>query len=684
MNKQILTIILLLLLFYLLFFTKSQNVEGLEQEELDLWNMFFNVFTFGKEGKSCLKKGEQYTFSVGKYELDIVEPLDKMFINLSDDNCVIKRDKLVDYGFPVRFLEQILELSPEITVDDMNDKINEIKQRGIPYGREDTSMKEKGNQYDRTTEPMSNKTSDHYYLKMVGSLCFLYCCLALGRESITREQLTDNLSEWVTSNYMLRMLFAVIPTKTIWGVYDIFSDNNDTVPNFNVFLNTKIRKSNVKVFLENDIYVVINIINMLEKNEIVKISKGKDIPKMLNDLVDSLFDHFGKNDIIVIDDVIQKEVQAARKYDNNMLRKSREKITEVNEEEEYERSRRKQISTLDFLIMDRFGKTNDQGPLDIGEEEMNELLWIDFLLKKYLIENGYSKDDFSKVLHDMKDKGALNHVIGKITPDENSDEWEYYRGLFLEEVDMGDETSDFNNETGDFNNETGDFNNETGDFNNETGDFNNETFSPENINPENEPCIPIVPSDSLGDSLNKYKQCECDHNVDTESTSPETNDCINGKYILMEKFSENEINCLNKISTGSEQVQWCLFECSMDGGMCDLNDQNCSEMCESRNNEYTRDKTCIPKPVRLGQEPDYEFCAQFRKQSECDNDTGMVCHWRGLEEIGNEVPESLDGLCVGNTGFYCNQFITKYECDVAERLHHDYGGGHLLCNWNPN
>jgi hypothetical protein len=132
----------------------------------------------------------------------------------------------------------------------------------------------------------------------------------------------------------------------------------------------------------------------------------------------------------------------------------------------------------------------------------------------------------------------------------------------------------------------------------------------------------------------------------------------------------------------------------MDDGMCDLDDPNCSENCESRNNLYTRDKTCIPKPVSLDQQPDYEFCAQFRTQSSCDNETtvvlteGPVCHWGGIEEIGNEDPEAVNGSCSGNndthTGFYCNQFITKYECDVAERLHHDYGGEHLLCNWIPN
>jgi hypothetical protein len=132
----------------------------------------------------------------------------------------------------------------------------------------------------------------------------------------------------------------------------------------------------------------------------------------------------------------------------------------------------------------------------------------------------------------------------------------------------------------------------------------------------------------------------------------------------------------------------------MDDGMCDLDDPNCSESCESRNNLYTRDKTCIPKPVSLDQQPDYEFCAQFRTQSSCDNETtvdtneGPVCHWGGIEEIGDEVPESIEGTCSGNndthTGFYCNQFITKYECDVAERLHNDYGGEHLLCNWLPN
>ena len=658
MNQKIISILLFLLLLYLLF-AKSQTIEGLEPaENSGFFSLFSNIFTFGETGKDCLNVGEEFIFNVGGQEIDIRGPLKEIFDNMSNDNCVITIDKLVEYGFPQPFLNKIFPGQTEITADDMNDKINE-KHRFNPGGPVLEALSNIGT--DRPQPPLGPEEAPF----LVGHLCILYCCLALGRESISREQLTDNLSEWASTNYMVRMVYTVIPNKSIKGLFDVFSDKNETIPSFNAFLTNKIRKSNVKEFLDNDIDTIITIINMLEENEVIRIpqmlSAEKDIPKMLNESVDRLFDDLGENNIIVMEDVVQKILEEREKQ-------------EKQEEEDIQRYEEKELPTqikpgltLDFLIMDRFGMTeNDSQPPDIGEEEMNELLWIDYLLTKYLIETNHSIDDFDQVLHEMKEKGELKDVIRKITPEEGSYEWEYNRELFLEIKNRG--------------------------MRDDAGDFNNETF-PENMIPEETQCIPIVPTDSIRESMIKYNECRCPEHI-WNNDSEEKDYCMIEKNIIMEKFSGQDTNCLNKISIGPEQLNWCLFTCSMDDGMCDLDDPNCSESCESRNNLYTRDKTCIPKPVSLDQQPDYEFCAQFRTQSSCDNETtfdtseGPVCHWGGIEEIGNEVPESIEGTCSGNnethTGFYCNQFITKYECDVAERLHHDYGGEHLLCNWIPN
>ena len=126
MNKKIITILLILLLIYLLF-AKSKTVEGIGPvEEFNFTDIFSNIFTFGETGKDCLKDDGSYIFNVQGQDFDIRGPLQKMFNNLSNDNCVITIDKLIEYGFPGRFLEQIFQNRTEITVDDMNDKINMI------------------------------------------------------------------------------------------------------------------------------------------------------------------------------------------------------------------------------------------------------------------------------------------------------------------------------------------------------------------------------------------------------------------------------------------------------------------------------------------------------------------------------------------------------------------------------
>ena len=700
MNQKIISILLVLLLVYLLF-AKSQTVEGLEPAKkkggYGFFSVFSNIFSFGETGKDCLNVGEEFIFNVEGQEVDIGGPLKEIFDNMSNDNCVITIDKLVEYGFPQPFLNQILPGQTEITVDFIE---NEIKQNSI------RSIEGMGNiGADRKKVPIpeqlpflkeklgpENRQIVNPYDWMIGSLCFLYCCFALGRESISRDQLPDHLSEWASTNYMIRMVYVAIPTKSIKGLFDVFSDKNETIPSFNAFLTNKIRKSNVKEFLDNELDAIITIINILRT--ILPASADNpppeevadDIDKMLNESVDRLFDDLGENNIIVMKDVVQKiseEQELRRREEEEDIQAQMDKVhvrkdggkkwlAEDMREEEFALIRKilsTGTPTLDFLIMDRFGATDDdsQQP-EIEEEEMNELLWMNYLLTTYLIENEYPIDDFGQVLREMKENGELNDVIRKITPEKDSDEWEYHRGLFLE------------------------FTNQTSGMGDDTGDFNNETFSPENMDPENQQCIPIVPTDSIRDSISKYNECDCMFKI--EDNREEKDYCMNEKNIIMEKFSEQDINCLNKMATGTEQLNWCLFVCSMDGGTCDLNDPNCSESCESRNNLYTRDKTCIPNPVSLDQQLDYEFCAQFRTQSQCDNETtfdtneGPVCHWGGIEEIGNEVPEALNGSCSGNndthTVFYCNQFITKYECDVAERLHNDYGGEHLLCNWIQN
>ena len=334
MNKKIITILLILLLIYLLF-AKIQTVEGIgPAEEFNFADIFSNLFTFGETGKGCLKDDDSYIFNVQSQDFDIREPLQKMFDNLSNDNCVITIDKLIEYGFPGRFLEQIFQNRTEITVDDMNEKINEIKSGLNPYGGILEGMGNIGpdspplgpGQVPFLNEgigPENRETINHYD-RMLGGLCFLYCCFALGRESIQREQLTYNLSEWASTNYMVKMVYTIIPNKSVGGLFDVFSDKNDTIPNFNAFLNTKIRKSNVKEFLDNDIDTIINIINMLEENGMIKIPDGKDIQKRLNDSVDKLYDKFGKNNIIVMKDTIQT-ISEKHSRKENMLRKTREK-----------------------------------------------------------------------------------------------------------------------------------------------------------------------------------------------------------------------------------------------------------------------------------------------------------------------------------------------------------------------
>ena len=704
MNKQLLTIILVLLLVYLVFFTKSQTVEGLEpvkkKGDSGLFSFFSNIFTLGETGKGCLNAGESYIFNVGGQEVDIEGPLKEIFDNMSNDNCVITIDKLIEYGFPQPFLNQILPGQTEITVDFIE---NEIKQNTI------RSMEGMGNieadsktgliaeklpflKVKETLEPENRQTINNYDQRttMIGMGCFLYCCFALGRESISREQLTDNLSEWASTNYMIRMVYTVMPTKSIKGLFDVFSDKNETIPSFNAFLNNKIRKSNVNEFLDNELDTIINIINIL--STILPASADSPPPeasadhitKGINESVDRLFDDLGENNIIVMKDVVQKiseEQELRRREEEEDIQAQMDKVhvrkdggkkwlAEDMREEEFALIRKilsTGTPTLDFLIMDRFGATEDdsQQP-EIEEEEMNELLWMNYLLTTYLIENEYPIDDFGQVLREMKENGELNDVIRKITPEKGSDEWEYHRGLFLE------------------------FTNQTSGMWDDTGDFNNETFSPENMDPEETQCIPITPTDSIRESLIKYNECRCPSHI-WNNESEEKDYCMNEKNIIMDKFSKQDTNCLNKISTRPDEHQWCLFSCSMDGGTC-LNDPTCLESCESRNNIYTRVKTCIPNPVSLNQQPDHRFCSQFRTQSDCDNETtfdtteGPICHWGGLEEIGNEFPEALNGSCIGNndthTGFYCNQFITKYECDSAERLHHDFGGVNLLCNWS--
>ena len=687
MNKKIITVILVLLLVYLVFFTKSQIVEGLEPtDDPGFFSFFSNIFSFGGTGKGCLNAGESYIFNVGGQEIDIRGPAKKIFDNLSNDNCVITIDKLIEYGFPQPFLNQILPGQTEITVDDMNDKISEIKQKTIRSiegmsNTETAPIPEKLPFFKEKLEPENQQTFNHSDQRavMIGEWCFLYCCLALGRESISREQLTDNLSEWASTNYMVRMVYTVIPTKSIEGLFDVFSDKNEKIPSFNAFLTNKIRKSNVKDFLDNDLDTIMTIINAVGRNAPqVNLPDEKDIPKILNESVDRLFDDLGENNIIVMKDVVQKILEEREKQDPRIQEENRirEKQELQRQEEDIHRpADGLQQLTLDFLIMDRFGMTeNDSQPHEIGEEEMNELLWIDYLLTKYLIETNHSIDDFDRVLNELKDEGDLNDVIRKITPEEGSYEWEYNRELFLASgsaVYAGPEIK--NRGMGD-----------------DAGDFNNETF-PENMIPEETQCIPIVPTDSIRESMIKYNECRCPEHI-WNNDSEEKDYCMNEKNIIMEKFSGQDTNCLNKISTRPDDVQWCLFSCSMDDGMCDLDDPNCSESCESRNNLYTRVKTCIPNPVSLNQQPDHRFCSQFRTQSGCDNETtfdtneGPICHWGGVEEIGNEDPEALNGTCIGNndthTVFYCNQFITKYECDSAESLHHEYGGEHLLCNWS--
>jgi len=216
-------------------------------------------------------------------EIDLRKPLEKTFHNLSMGNCVIPFERLIEYGFTRNILELVFGGAPRGALIQEDITFENIK-----------GYAEKA--FNCCSQPQSAARGREFAREVyTNAMCLIYCLLALGNKSLNKNTFREILSEWASIHYILKPVFGIIPDKMIDSLFNILSDNKVTIPDFESFLDTEIRKSTVDLIIDENTNDISTSIENFHKLGLLALN-GDPLEELFK-TVDSLF--MGKRSIMI-------------------------------------------------------------------------------------------------------------------------------------------------------------------------------------------------------------------------------------------------------------------------------------------------------------------------------------------------------------------------------------------------
>ena len=250
------------------------------------------------------------------------EHLERIFNNLSDENCLITKLKLLTYGFSEIFINGIFPNVETIDFDLYEEKTTTQK------GTVSDMLKNKN-----FVEGFDNLSKQDF---IEGIVCLVYCWIMGGKESCARNEIVNNISNAFSFNFKIKLGIDFLPNNLIEGLFDIIDSNKDgMINNYEDFITCEIKKSEVNNYITNNISTIINFISRFTSE-----LNPDELEGELNSLVNEIYRTSGENNIIVPRDAILKNIERLEnnnEYDNdnnfNSINESQERPQSLDEQQ---------------------------------------------------------------------------------------------------------------------------------------------------------------------------------------------------------------------------------------------------------------------------------------------------------------------------------------------------------------